>query len=50
MGYDVISSNDEIGHIVIGALGNDSGVRQWQETLQSAEMPSTIWHRLTPKW
>lgn len=49
MGYNVISNN-EIGHVVIGALGNDSGVYQWQDTLQNSEMPSTVWHHLTPKW
>ncbi|GMS85662.1 hypothetical protein PENTCL1PPCAC_7837, partial [Pristionchus entomophagus] len=50
MDYDMLSSNDEIGHVVLGALGSDSGSRQWRQAIEHPEHPIASWHRLAPKW
>ncbi|GMT16551.1 hypothetical protein PFISCL1PPCAC_7848, partial [Pristionchus fissidentatus] len=50
MDYDMLSSNDEIGHVILGPLGNDSGSRQWRQAIDHPEHPIASWHRLAPKW
>ncbi|VDO92237.1 unnamed protein product [Heligmosomoides polygyrus] len=50
MDYDLLSSNDEIGHAIIGPLGGEAGARQWKEVIDHPETPLALWHRLTPRW
>ncbi|WKX96773.1 hypothetical protein Q1695_012876 [Nippostrongylus brasiliensis] len=50
MDYDLLSSNDEIGHAIIGPLGGDAGVRHWKDVIDHSETPVALWHRLTPRW
>jgi len=50
MDYDLLSSNNEIGHVIVGSLGCESGRRQWKDALDHHDTPITQWHKLTPKW
>lgn len=50
MDYDLVGSNDEIGHVVIGPLGGDAGERHWREMLDHPEKPVANWHKLVPRW
>ncbi|KAL6734985.1 hypothetical protein Aduo_005470 [Ancylostoma duodenale] len=50
MDYDLLSSNDEIGHAIIGPLGGETGARHWKEVIEHPETPLALWHRLTPRW
>jgi len=50
MDYDLLGSNDEIGHAVIGHLGNESGNRHWLDALSHPERLITQWQPLTQKW
>ncbi|CAD6197532.1 unnamed protein product [Caenorhabditis auriculariae] len=46
MDYDVIGSNDEIGHVIVGKLGSEHGTRHWDEFLTHPEAPVAMWHKL----
>jgi len=48
--YDLITSNDQIGSVVLGAKGSESGQKHWGEMLSRPGYPSALWHSLTPKW
>ncbi|XGW08556.1 hypothetical protein V3C99_011130 [Haemonchus contortus] len=50
MDYDLLSSNDEIGHTIIGPLGNETGARHWKEVIDHPETPFALWHQLSPRW
>ncbi|KAI6228628.1 Snt-6 [Aphelenchoides fujianensis] len=50
MDYDPISSNDEIGHCVVGLLGRESAVKQWREAIHNPETSVTSTHQLAPRW
>lgn len=50
MDHDVLSSNDEIGHVIIGSRGGDAGVKHWKEMIDHPEHPCAMWHKLSPKW
>ncbi|KAE9414103.1 hypothetical protein Angca_009361, partial [Angiostrongylus cantonensis] len=50
MDYDLLSSNDEIGHAILGPLGGEAGTHQWKEVIEHPETPLAVWHRLTPRW
>lgn len=45
-----LNNNNEIGHVIIGSLGDYSGVCQWHDILHNAETPSTTWHYLKLNW
>ncbi|VDK18096.1 unnamed protein product [Anisakis simplex] len=47
---DLTNGNDEVGHIVIGALGNETGKRQWNDVLSQPETTVTMWHKLSSTW
>ncbi|KAI6183713.1 Snt-6 [Aphelenchoides bicaudatus] len=46
MDYDPISSNTEIGHCVLGSLGTETGIKQWQQALNNPETTITSTHKL----
>uniref|UniRef100_A0A1I7UGQ1 C2 domain-containing protein n=1 Tax=Caenorhabditis tropicalis TaxID=1561998 RepID=A0A1I7UGQ1_9PELO len=50
MEYDVIGSNEEIGHVIVGGLGSEHGQRHWTECISHPEQPVAMWHKLCPKW
>ncbi|UMM20541.1 hypothetical protein L5515_015776 [Caenorhabditis briggsae] len=50
MEYDVIGSNEEIGHVIVGGLGSEHGQRHWSECINHPEQPVAMWHKLCPKW
>ncbi|CCD63753.1 C2 domain-containing protein [Caenorhabditis elegans] len=50
MEYDVIGSNEEIGHVIVGGLGSEHGQRHWSECVNHPEQPVAMWHKLCPKW
>lgn len=50
MDYDLLSSNDEIGHTIIGPLGTEAGAKQWKAMLEQPNTAVVAWHKLTPRW
>jgi len=50
MEYELISSNDEIGHCIMGKRAGETGQKQWKEIQSKAGCPISMWHKLTPKW
>jgi hypothetical protein len=50
MDYDLLSSNDEIGHCVVGSRGGETGAKHWREVIEHPEHPCAMWHKLSPKW
>jgi len=49
MDYEPVSSNEEIGHCVLGMLGCDTGINQWKQILNNPDCPVTAWHKLS-RW
>jgi Ca2+-dependent lipid-binding protein len=50
MEYELISSNDEIGHCIMGKHARESGQKHWKEIQAKTGVPISMWHKLTPKW
>jgi len=50
MEYELISSNAEIGHCILGKRGGESGQKHWKEIQAKPGIPVSLWHKLTPKW
>ncbi|KAI1727845.1 c2 domain-containing protein [Ditylenchus destructor] len=50
MDYDLLSSNNEIGHVILGSLGTESGSRHWRQVMEHPDQAVTLSHKLTPKW
>jgi hypothetical protein len=48
--YDMIKGSKEIGHVIIGPLGNDTGAKQWKDVIEHIEQPFVVWHKLAPRW
>uniref|UniRef100_A0A915I7M1 C2 domain-containing protein n=1 Tax=Romanomermis culicivorax TaxID=13658 RepID=A0A915I7M1_ROMCU len=50
MDRDIIGNNDEIGHIILGKRGSDTGHKHWKEVCDKPTQPMTMWHKLSPRW
>lgn len=50
MDYDIIGSNDEIGHVILGKRGSDTGQKHWKDLTEKTSYPHAMWHKLSPKW
>jgi len=48
--YDLMKSNDEIGYVILGMNGNETGQKHWKEMITRPGYPSAMWHPLLAKW
>lgn len=49
MDYDLIGGNDEIGHVVLGKRGSETGQKHWKAILDQPGYPVALWHPLNTK-
>lgn len=46
--YDRVGSNERIGQVMIGNTATGTGLKQWQDMLNTPRRSVAAWHTLQP--